>query len=120
MVHAMKFFDYIVERGGKPVLGAIDQPPLEWDSPLAAFENALAHEGLVTDMINKLVDLAIKENDHATNSMLQWFVDEQVEEEASADAVVQKLRLVEGNGGGLFMVDRELGTRVFTPPATTN
>jgi ferritin len=119
LLHASKLFDYIVERGGKPVLGAIDQPPLEWDSPLAAFEAALAHEGLVTDLINKLVDLAIKESDHATNSMLQWFVDEQVEEEAGANAIVQKLRLVQGNGGGLFMVDKELAARVFTPPAAT-
>lgn len=118
LVHTLKFYDYILERGGKVALGAVDGPETEWDSPLAAFEAAYAHEQKVTALINGLVDLAIKESDHATNNFLQWFVAEQVEEEASADAVVQQLRLVGNNGGGIFMIDRELGTRVFTPPAT--
>jgi ferritin len=117
MVHSMKFFDYIAERGGKIILEPIDGPPTEWGSPLKAFEDAYAHEQKVTGMINDLVDLAIQEKDHASNNMLQWFVAEQVEEEASADAVVQKLKLAGDQGGGMFMIDRELGTRVFAPPA---
>ena len=118
-VHGMKFYDYIIERGGKVVLGAIDKPPSEWDSPVAVFEAALEHERLVTARINKLVDLSVAEGDHATNNILQWFVAEQVEEEASADEVVQQLKMVGKDGGGLFMVDRELAQRVFTPPAAT-
>ena len=118
-VHGMKFYDYIIERGGKVTLGAIDQPPSEWDSSLAVYEAALGHEREVTARINKLVDLSVKEGDHATNNILQWFVAEQVEEEASADEVVQQLRMVGTDGGGLFMVDRELAQRVFTPPADT-
>ena len=117
MSHAMKFYDFIDERGGRIVLKAIDGPPTEWDSPLAVFEAVYEHEQKVTGLINDLVDLSIKEKDHATNGFLQWFVSEQVEEEASADAAVQQLKMVESAPGGMFMLDRELGRRVFTPPA---
>ena len=117
LVHVMKFYDYVNERGGRVTLKAVDAPPTEWKSPLAAFEHAYEHEQMVTGRINDLVNLAIDERDHATNGFLQWFVTEQVEEEASADGVVQKLKLVGADGGGMFMVDRELGQRVFTPPA---
>jgi len=117
LVHVMKFYDYLAERGGRIELAPVDGPPMEWKSPLAAFEHVYEHEQMVTGRINDLVDLAIKERDHAANSFLQWFVTEQVEEEASADAVVQKLKLVGKDGGGLFMLDQELGNRVFTPPA---
>lgn len=115
--HAMKIYDFINERGGRVVLKAIDQPPREWKSPLAAFKAAYEHEQLVTGRINDLVDLAIKEKDHATNAFLQWFVNEQVEEETSVDSVVQNLKMAENAPGALFMVDRELGQRTFTPPA---
>lgn len=119
MVHAMKFYDYINERGGRVLLTAIDAPPTQWDSSLAVFEYTYKHEQRVTGLINGLVDLAISEKDHATNNFLQWFVAEQVEEESSADEVVQKLKIAGDQGGGLFMLDRELGQRVFTPPAAT-
>jgi ferritin len=119
MVHATKFYDYLLERGGKVTLTAIEGPETEWKSPLAVFEAGYKHEQKVTSLINALVDLAIKESDHATNAMLQWFVTEQVEEEANADAIIQKLRLTKGEGGGLFMIDQELATRVFVPPAAT-
>ncbi|MBW1769487.1 MAG: ferritin [Thermodesulfobacteriota bacterium] len=119
MVHVMKFYDYLIERGGKVTLSSIEGPPIKWSSPLAAFENAYQHEQKVTGLINGLVNLAIAEQDHATNNFLQWFVSEQVEEEASADEVVQKLKLIGKDSGGLFMLDRELAQRVFTPPATT-
>ena len=117
MMHAMKFYDFVFERGGKVELEAIDKPPLSWDSPLAAMKEVLKHEQHVTALINDLVDLAIKEKDHASNIFLQWFVTEQVEEEASADAVIQRLKLVKADGSGLFMIDTELGQRVFTMPA---
>ncbi len=116
MVHAMKFYDYVNERGSRVTLQAIDGPPTEWDSPLAVFEHTYKHEQNVTTMINNLVDLAIEKKDHATNSFLQWFVDEQVEEEASADKVLQKLKLTGDAPGALFMIDREIGSRVFTMP----
>ena len=116
LVHAMKFHDYLIERGGKVTLTSIESPPTEWPSPLAIFEQAYQHEQKVTGLINKLVDLAIAEKDHATNNFLQWFVSEQVEEEASADEVVQKIKLMGDARGGIFMLDRELAQRVFTPP----
>ena len=117
MTHAMKFYDFIDERGGRITLKAVEGPQTEWDSPLVVFEAVYEHEQKVTGLINNLVDLSIKEKDHATNSFLQWFVSEQVEEEASADAAVQQLKMVESAPGGMFMLDRELGQRVFTSPA---
>jgi ferritin len=117
LVHAMKFYRYLIERGGRVSLTTIEGPETEWKSALDAFEHVSRHEQKVTDLINKLVDLALKESDHATNSFLQWFVDEQVEEESSAGAVVQKLRLAGESPGGLFMLDNEFGQRIFTPPA---
>ena len=118
LAHAMKFYDYVNERGGRVILHPVEEPPSEWDSPLAVFEHVYRHEQKVTGLINKLVDLAVKARDHATNNFLQWFVSEQVEEEASADEVVQKLKLAGGDASGLFMIDRELAQRVFVAPAT--
>jgi ferritin len=117
MMHAMKMYDFINERGGRVLLKTIEGPQTKWDSPLAVFKAVLKHEQKVTSMINDLVNLAIKEKDHATNSFLQWFVNEQVEEESSADEAVQQLKMMEDAPGGMFMLDRELGQRVFTPPA---
>jgi len=118
LMHAMKIYDFMNERGGRVTLKAIDGPPTKWESPLAVFEAVYAHEQKVTALINQLVDSAIKEKDHATNTFLQWFVNEQVEEESSADEIVQQLKIRENAPGGMFMLDRELGQRVFTPPAT--
>ena len=115
--HMMKIFDFMIERGGRVKLEKIDTPQVEWDSLLAAFEATLEHEKYITDRINKLVDLAIAESDHATNAFLQWFVTEQVEEESTADGILQKLRLMKDAPGGLFMMDQQLGSRSFTPPA---
>lgn len=113
--HAMKMFDYVNEAGGQALIGAIAAPATSWESPLAAFENALEHERIVTGRINNLMNIARDESDHATSIFLQWFISEQVEEEATVGDVVGKLKLV-GDGGALFMLDRDLGTRVFTPP----
>ena len=111
LAHAMKFYEHVVERGGRVSLQAVEAPTSQWDSPLAAFEDAYRHEQKVTGLINQLVDEAVQTRDHATNAFLQWFVSEQVEEEASVNAIVQKLRLVGDAPGGLFMVDHELGER---------
>ena len=116
LFHAQKFFDYVVERGGRVLLGAIEQPTQEWPSPLAMFEGTLEHEQKVTGLINGLADLALELRDHATLQELQWFIGEQVEEEASADDMVKKLRLVQGAPGGLYEIDKELAARVYTPP----
>ncbi len=115
--HVTKIYNFIDERGGRITLKAIDGPPTEWDSPLAAFEAAYEHEQKVTGLINNLVNLAIEEKDHATSTFLQWFVNEQVEEEASADNIVQQLQMMKDAPGGMYMLDRELAQRVFTPPA---
>ena len=120
LVHAIKFYDFVNERDGRVTLKPVDGPPSEWASPLAAFEHVYEHEQKVTGLINDLVNLAISERDHATNNFLQWFVSEQVEEEASANDVVQRLKLLGDDKSGLFMLDRELAQRVFTmpPPGT--
>ena len=119
MIHAMKFYSYILQKGGKALMQDIEAPPHDWKTCADVFERSLAHEQLVSSLINDLVNRAVTEKDHATNTFLQWFVNEQVEEEASFDEVLQKLKLLgKDTGGGLFLLDRELGTRVFTPPAT--
>jgi len=115
LVHAMKIYKYIAEKGGRVILTSIEAPPTEWDSAVAALENILKHEQKVTGLINDLVDFAILQKDHATNSFLQWFVDEQVEEEASADEMLQKLKMVGDSGSGILMLDHELGERKFDP-----
>lgn len=111
LVHAMKFYDFINQRGGRVIPAAIAAPPHEWDSPLAVFEKTLAHEQMVTGLINNLVEIANAEHDHATHIFLQWFVTEQVEEEESAGGVLEQLKLVKEDKGGLFMIDRELLNR---------
>ncbi|WP_414468980.1 ferritin [Methanobacterium sp. ACI-7] len=117
LMHAMKFYDYIVIRGERVTLSAIEGPQVEWKSPLAVFEHVYEHEQKVTGMINDLVDLSTSESDHASVNFLQWFVAEQVEEEESANGVLQRIKLTEDSKSGLFMLDSELGQRVFTPPA---
>ena len=117
MTHAEKFFNFINERSGRVQLTGVEGPPTEWDSPLAVFEATYAHEVKVSGLINKLIDLAVAESDHASQVFLQWFVNEQVEEESSADAVVQRLKLAADAPGALFMIDQELAQRVFVPPA---
>ena len=115
--HAIKFLDFINERGGRALLTTVEGPKTEWSSPLDAFEDTYKHECHVTGLINELVDLAISEKDHAANAFLQWFVTEQVEEEASAQEVAEKLKLAGDRGGMLFMLDREIGQRAAAPTA---
>lgn len=116
--HAMKLFNYVLERGGKVTLGPIEAPPNDWDSPLAVFEATLKHEQKVTGLINDLVYLAREEKDNASEIFLQWFVNEQVEEEDNASTIVGQLELIKDSPEALFMMDKDLSQRIFTPPAT--
>ena len=109
--HAMKFYDFILDRGGRVLLQALDQPVADFGSPLEVFEQALEHEQRVTAMINDLYGLAVKENDYASQTFLQWFVTEQVEEEKNAGDVVETLKMVGDSREALFLLDRELGLR---------
>lgn len=109
--HAMKFFEYIIERQGKVVLEVIDAPTANWKTPKGIFEDAYNHERKVTESIHKLVELAESEKDHATAIFLQWFVKEQVEEEASANEILQKLQLIGNETSALFVLDGDLGKR---------
>lgn len=113
--HAIKIFDYIIERGGQVELKKIEKPENNWKDIIEVFEHVYKHEQSVTSLINDLVALTIEEKDYATNNMLQWFVNEQVEEEASALEILEQLKLFDGKGAPLFMMDRELKQRVFTP-----
>ena len=117
--HAMKFFNYVISRGGKVTLKPIEKVDTEWKSPLAAFEQTLQHEEKVTSLINDLYALAEQEKDYATQSMLKWFIDEQFEEEENAKAIIDSLKLIGDNGYGLYQLDKELATRVYTPIATS-
>ncbi|MEW5923431.1 MAG: ferritin [Candidatus Zixiibacteriota bacterium] len=114
MIHAMKFYDHILERNGSVKLTAIEGPKGAWKAPLDIFKAGLEHEQMITGRINNLVKLAHQENDYASHSFLQWFVDEQVEEESNAQNIIDQLTMVSGNPAALFLVDRELGAR---PPA---
>jgi ferritin len=109
--HAMKFFGHLIEREGKVTLPNIDSPPFKWESPERVFRDAYEHEKKVTKSIHDLLELAKAEKDHAAELFLQWFVKEQVEEEASANEITQKLHMIGGNGAALLMLDSELGKR---------
>src|SRR3954447_23298520 len=110
-VHAMKFFDFVNDRGGSVELQALDQPPSEFQSPLDVFEQALQHERKVTALINLLYELALKEKDYATQALLQWFITEQVEEERNASEIVEQLKMTSGESSALLLMDRELAGR---------
>jgi ferritin len=109
--HAMKFFDFVNERGGRVELRAIEQPTVEFESPLAVFEATYEHEQKVTGLIHNLYALAVEEKDYAAQVMLHWFIDEQVEEEATASQIVDLLERIGDKDQGLIMLDRELGRR---------
>jgi ferritin len=111
--HALKMFDYINDRGGIVKLDAIEKVKTEWENVVDVFEETLAHEQKVTTLINNLVDLAISEKDHASNNMLQWYVEEQVEEESNVDTILQQLKMLDDNQQSLLILDRELKQRAF-------
>jgi ferritin len=116
LAHAGMIFDYILERGGEVELSDIKAHAKEWTTPLAVYEYTLAHEQHVTALIGGLADLALEIKDHSTFQFLQWFIAEQVEEEASAQDVCDKIRLAGETPGGMYQVDKELAARVFNPP----
>ena len=116
LAHGTHIFDFICERGGKVTLTPITAVETEWASFIDVFEKTLAHEQKVTALINNLMDIATKESDHATQSFLKWYVDEQVEEEANALQILNNLKLIKGEGQGVLMMDRELQARVFVDP----
>jgi len=111
--HAMKLFDYVNERGGRVTLQPITEVKTEWKDSIEVFTETLDHERKVSSMINNLVNIAISEADHATNNVLQWFVAEQVEEEATAENLLEQLKMINGFGHGMLMLDRELSQRSF-------
>ncbi len=116
LAHATHFFDYVLERGGRVELAPIGEVEVDFDNVLQVFQKTLAHEITVTGLINNLMDVAIHESDHATKSFLQWFIDEQVEEEANVEQILNNLKLINGEGQGLLMMDREMQARVFVNP----
>ncbi len=113
--HAMKIYDYVNERGGRVTLTEIESPQTEWNNAKTVFEDVYKHEQLVTSLINNLVTIANEEKDYATFNFLQWFISEQVEEEANASDILEQLNFIGDNTSGIFMLDRELKQRVFTP-----
>lgn len=116
--HAMKFINYINERGGRVELEAIEKPQVKWDNMIDVFEATLQHEQHITSKINDIMDLAVKEKDHATISFLNWYVDEQVEEEDTADGILNRLKMINGEGNGMLMLDKEMAARTFTAPSS--
>ena len=116
--HAMKFMNYVIARGGRVELKPIAEVTTSWDTPLNAFQETLTHEREVTALINNLNSLAVEEKDYATESMLGWFIDEQVEEEETAQNLIDALKMIKDNGFGLYTLDKELAARVYTPATT--
>ena len=117
--HAMKFYGYINEQGGRVTLGAIEKPKTDFDSAQQIFELALEHEKYVTGRINDLMNLAVEENDHASRGFLTWFITEQVEEEANMDTIVNKFKMIGSSGHGLLMLDSQLGQRPLPMASAT-
>lgn len=118
--HALKFYDFLLTRGGQAAMLAIEAPPVAWENVLDLFEETFSHEQEVTRRINDLVYLAKEERDFATDIFLQWFVSEQVEEEENVKDIISKLRLIKGEGQGMLVLDKDMAARVFTPPPANN
>lgn len=115
--HAMLVYDFILDRGEKVELKAIEKPESNWECPLCVMEEVLKHEMYITKSINDIMAVAEEEKDRATMSYMNWFVDEQVEEEANAQDIIAKLKLIGDDKSALFMMDKDLASRVFTPPS---
>ena len=115
--HAEIFMNFIQSRGGRVILKAIDEVPTSWESPLDVFKETLKHEQKVTSLINELYSIAEEAKDYATRNTLTWFIDEQVEEEKTAQEYIDTLSLIGDNGYGLYQLDKELAARVYNIPA---
>jgi ferritin len=116
-MHGMKFFDFILQKGGKINLTQLGAPKIEWKSISEVFADTLKHEQKISGLINKLVEVAMAEKDFATNTFLQWFVTEQVEEESNVEEIIQKIDMIGEDKSGLYMLDNELGARAAAPQA---
>ncbi len=116
LAHSLKLYNYLTERGGKAVFEAIAKPPHEWDSPAEVFKHSHEHEQIVTSRMHEIVELALKEKDHTTNAHIQWYLNEQVEEEATVLGIYQQLKFADNSPQALLMFDRELAQRVFVDP----
>jgi len=114
-LHATKFYAYVLQKGGRAILTSIETPKSDWKNVLEVFEDTYKHEEFITASINELVNLSLEVKDHATNNFLQWFVTEQVEEEANVTKIIDDLKMIGENSYGVFMLDRELGTRQPAP-----
>ena len=118
--HAMKLYDYVFQKGGRVILGEIEEPKKEYESMVDVFETGLAHERIVTSKIYAITDIATEEREHATMSFLKWFIDEQVEEENNFNSLLKKVKRCESNPAALYMLDDELANRVYVAPATNS
>ena len=119
ITHSVKFFDYVHSRGGQVALKPIAAVETDWKNAIEVFEHTLEHEQYVTGLINNLANIAVEEKDHATNTMLQWFIAEQVEEEGNVEQILVQLKMIGDNGYGMLMLDRELATRIFVDSTKT-
>ena len=119
MDHAMKIYQYLISQGARVKIGTVKAPQNDWKSPLEVFEATLKHEQYITGCINELVDIAEELRDRPTNNFLQWFIDEQVEEEKNDRDIINRLKLIGDSKNGLFMLDKELGQRQFAPQGET-
>lgn len=117
MTHGMKNYHYLLERGGTVKLQTIEEVPHEWNSVLEVFEQAYDHEQKISAIYNEFMEVAKAEKDHACQIYIQWFINEQVEEEANVNAVVERVRMAKDSPGGLFMIDQEMGKRQLAPTA---
>ncbi|MFA6988972.1 MAG: ferritin [Candidatus Gastranaerophilaceae bacterium] len=120
LFHSTKLYNYVINRGGRAILETIVKPQSEWKEAVDIIEAAKKHEHHITGCINSLITLSLEENDHATASFLKWFIDEQVEEEANVEAVLNKFKLTKNDSTALFIIDKELSTRVLNLPVDPN
>jgi ferritin len=120
MLHAMKFFNHLIDRGGKVALKDLKQLKVQWKSPLEVFQDALEHEKFISKKINDLMSVARQEKEYASEPLLAWFTDEQIEEESNANKITEQLEMVGADKSGLLMLDRELAARAYPPGSPLN
>jgi ferritin len=120
MLHAMKFFNHLIDRGGKVALKDLKQLKVQWKSPLEVFQDALEHEKFISKKINDLMSIARQEKEYASEPLLAWFTNEQIEEESNASKITEQLEMVGADKSGLLMLDRELAARLYPPGSPLN
>jgi ferritin len=120
MLHAMKFFNHLIDRGGKVALKDLKQLKIQWKSPIEVFQDAYEHEKFISKKINDLMSIARQEKEYASEPLLAWFTDEQIEEESNANKITEQLEMVGADKSGLLMLDRELAARAYPPGSPLN